>query len=161
MWQISNSCCCKATITPTAPLCGVNLDLTTDTYITNVCCRINFVLTITNDSSNTVYCGKVNLNTNKCLAIDPASITVNGQVVDNANPNSVDVGTIEGNSNVVINYQAVVMQCCRCLRYQVPMTFAVCCCFEQRCYRQLSNSRLIQVCCCCCNGNADTNTTGQ
>ena len=153
MWNLNNSCCCKPTITSNVPICNVDLALTSDKCISNVCGNIEFTLTITNNSSNTIYCSTLNLNTEKCLAINPCTILVNDVLVENANPCSIDIGTIAPGAIVTVKYTAVVMSCCRCIKYRVPMTFGVCCCFEQKCFKTLSNVRLIQVCCCCCNNN--------
>lgn len=145
-------CCCRPVVQDTMPRCGVEVVLDSDVYCTKVCNTVTFTVTVVNNSGMALNCCALDLNVNPSLCINPETITLNGTAVENANPNYVNIGTVEAGGTAVVTFQATVMECRRYIRSKVLCSFMVCCCLEPRCMNVPSNIDCIQVCCCCCNG---------
>ncbi len=142
-------CCCCPEVRPQMPNCGVDVTLDSNVHCTRVCETIHYTVTIANNTCMTLNCVTLDLNVNPSLCIDPDHITVNGTLVENADPNCINIGTICAGENTVVTFCATVMECKRYIRSKVIANYMVCCCLEPRCVTTPSNIDCVQVCCCC------------
>ena len=88
-----NRCCCRPVVTDVTPVCGVEVELDSNVYCTQVCRTVTFTVTITNNTSVTLNCLSLDLNPHCALCINPETITLNGTAVENANPSRIEIGT--------------------------------------------------------------------
>lgn len=145
-----NRCCCRPVVTDVTPVCGVEVELDSNVYCTQVCRTVTFTVTITNNTSVTLNCLSLDLNPHCALCINPETITLNGTAVENANPSRIEIGTLAPAATATVTYQATIMERRRYLKTRVYATYLVCCCLERKCVTTPSNVDVIQVCSCCC-----------
>ncbi len=151
--------CCRPVVTQQMPNCGVEVILDSNVHCTRVCETIQYTATIVNNTSMTLNCVTLDLNVNPSLCINPDLIYLNGALIENANPNCINIGAIAPGENAVVTFQATVMECKRYIKSKVIATYMVCCCLEPRCVTTPSNIDCLQVCCCCacCSPNTPMN----
>lgn len=146
--------CCSQPTTVTCVNCGLNVDLQSDVEVANLCSRVTFTITVTNESDITARNVILTLPLDCSFALLRNTVVVNGQTVDVENLDQVPLGDLEAGGSATITYTVVVMENKRYIYSRAIATTCICCCFERKIINIASNLHLLQVCpCCSCSQN--------
>lgn len=140
-------CCCQENP------CGIVVEITTPTNCTRLCSQVTYTITVTNDCDMPLTCSAlaIRIPYAECLVRD--SFTLNGNPIENANPDCIDLGTLEAGATATITYTVTIMENQRFVKTAATFAGTSCCCCEMKRRVERSNCHVIQVCpcCACCN----------
>lgn len=133
--------------------CGLCVISKSSTCCTSICCKVTYTINIRNNCNNTCKCACLHVPLDGVLCLDPSTILVNGEHVDVTCLDSIPLGDIEPNQEMVVVYTVTVVQYKRYIKTRALVTFFICCCCERNDLGVYSNCNCVQCCpcCCCCN----------
>lgn len=149
---------CRQNIMPITSCddCGLRVRIASSECCTQVCRRVSYEVTVTNNCDVTARNVILRINVPQVLCVDCSTIVVNGNSNPNLNLECIELGDLEVGQTVTINYQATVMECQRYVRTSAIATCELCCCCQKSHLAFSSNVNVVQVCCCCCGCNNTT-----